>query len=631
MGEEVSDLKSALSNMNDFAEIKLSSADYTYKFLQRSLNNDVVSFYDLLKFTPGKSIVSDGSIINLAGYSATEDYLSFPSDITVTIGANVTVYYYTYDAQKAKTGRGTILQNSTEIIPASANQYMRFAVTTESYATAPITMTINMSGKVFAEIDADIDTIKSGMIVTATGNLITDRYEGIVAKNGEISTGNYYYTNSIHVEPGQALSFWAESSGSIVNMQCRFLCAYNSDGTAVEAKGAEYVTAYIVPDSIYSVVVTYSNALTNTMAVVGVARPSTYIATKNDLYIATGDFSDAQNLTFLQSQRDNEQLKEGVLYYLDEKSAVCYCTPDNLTSAKINIYFNGNESTAGSSACFVDFANGTFGFYKAFGVYNASSLVVDSSETVGLTFDVSHEYCIEYKRHSVSPGYTLKITDMMTLESDEINTVIGTNGWGMIGYDATSVTVNGFKRLTSLPRNPSVLILGDSYTEGGTIWANRDKRWCYLLGEAVGSYAINGQGGARSNHIESWIDDYLFDVFTPKYVIVETGTNEQAPAYFERNLTNIIAKIKAIGANPILCTVPVTTAKPNPSDYNAFVLNSGLPYIDICRALSVNGDRVTQNLDYFLADKIHPNIAGHQRIFEIAKLNVPELFRDVSL
>ena len=87
----------------------------------------------------------------------------------------------------------------------------------------------------------------------------------------------------------------------------------------------------------------------------------------------------------------------------------------------------------------------------------------------------------------------------------------------------------------------------------------------------------------------------------------------------------------SVGIQPILCTVPVTTAKSDPSDYNAFVLNSGLPYIDICRALTVNGDRATQDLNYFLADNIHPSIAGHHRIYEMAKLNVPELFRNVQM
>lgn len=493
-------------------------------------------------------------------------------------------------------------------------------------------------GEIIAEINADITGVNSritpivqGLENYSDGNQITELHDGYISPSGLQSTGNYYYTNSIPVAPGQSLSFWKTDSNEIVNFQARFLTAYNSSGSAVEAKGGTYLTAYVVPEDIYSIVISFSNSIVNPMVVFGVARPEQYTQTKNDLYVATDDFIDGAVNGEYQRGRSNEELKSGVLYYLDEKEEVCYCKPYNLSTAKIILYFNGNESTTGSSACFVDFANGTFGFYRAFGVYNRNNLVVEKSTALTMTVDADHEYCIEYKRLSTAPGYTLTLTDMMTLETETTNTTNNVNGWGEIGYDNIDVTVNGIKRLTTLPKNPYVLIIGDSYAEGGTIWSDRDKRWCYLLGEAVGRFAINGQGGARSDHMESWIDNYLFDVFNPKYVIVETGTNEQATAYFTRNLTNIITKIKAIGAVPILCTVPVTAAKPTPSELNDFVINSGLPYIDICRALTVNGDRTTQNLNYFLADEIHPNLAGHERIYEMAKINVPELFRNIAL
>ena len=627
----ISENKTVINKMNGFVGVELADSADTYVFLQRTLNNDNVSFYDLLRFTSGKAITSGGDYITLSGNSATEAFMKFSSDITITVGPGINIVCYFYNVSKIKEYSQTIIQNKTVTVPSSNYEYTRFTITTESYETAPITMTIDMNGKVFASIDELTDKIKHGMKVSSIGNQITELHEGFIAKNGNISGGNYYYTNKIRVEAGESLSFWSESSNKIINMQCRFVCAYDINGNTVVEKGIEYVTAYNVPDGVYEIVISFSNTKINPMIVFGVNKPSQYTTTKKDLYIAGGDFANTQAKNWLQEQRNNNELKEGILYYLDQKTAVCYCKPQNTSSSKINIYFNGNESTTGSSACFVDFTNNTFGSYKKYGIYNSSSLIVDVSETVGFAFNINHDYCIEYNRNSISPGFTLKITDMMTLESDTINLTATANGWGMIGYDATDVTLIGFKRLTNLPKNPSILILGDSYTEGATIWENRDKRWCYLLGEAVGSFAINAQGGARSDLIESWIDDYLFDVFNPKYVIVETGTNEQAFAYFTRNLTSIIAKIKAIGAKPILCTVPVTTTKSDPSDYNDFVLNSGLPYIDICRALTTNGDRTTQNLNYFLADNIHPNIEGHQRIFEMAKLNVPELFRDITI
>ena len=109
--------------MNGFVGVELADPADTYVFLQRTLNNDNVSFYDLLRFTSGKAITSGGDYITLSGSSATEAFMKFSSDITITVGPGINIVCYFYNVSKIKEYSQTIIQNKTVTVPSSNYEY----------------------------------------------------------------------------------------------------------------------------------------------------------------------------------------------------------------------------------------------------------------------------------------------------------------------------------------------------------------------------------------------------------------------------------------------------------------------------------------------------------------------------
>ena len=59
---------------------------------------------------------------------------------------------------------------------------------------------------------------------------------------------------------------------------------------------------------------------------------------------------------------------------------------------------------------------------------------------------------------------------------------------------------------------------------------------------------------------------------------------------------------------------------------NDYVRNSGMRYVDICKAVTTDADGSTWNPDYIKADGVHPSKAGHQAIYEAFVRELPEIF-----
>jgi lysophospholipase L1-like esterase len=115
--------------------------------------------------------------------------------------------------------------------------------------------------------------------------------------------------------------------------------------------------------------------------------------------------------------------------------------------------------------------------------------------------------------------------------------------------------------------------------------------------------------------------------YAPKAVIVTGGTNDTGASValptIAANLQAIVAKIRAIGARPILTTIPPTSSV-NPVDRSARVsaLNSwirrygaavGIPVIDIC-ALLMDPATGGYLAEYDSGDGVHPSGGGYRAI-----------------
>lgn len=350
------------------------------------------------------------------------------------------------------------------------------------------------------------------------------------------------------------------------------------------------------------------------------------------------------NAGLLKAQKDVEKLKQAekilvsetshtVLYYVDADTIVAKIKWTALTvNTGIRLCRDADSTVAASRQDFILPYTGKMGFYKTVGsAYNDTTKTVVAEKDIGIPMIVGREYLIESIREKGNIA-TLRITDCLTMETAEITSKdvnVGA-GWGKryLIHGGTEVVAQHY--ISTQPYNAKVMVLGDSFIEGNSIWANKDGRWCALLRDALdGDVFINGQGGAGSGSVLNWLDDYLCDLCNPKYCILHVGVNDGNLAAYTANMTEIIARLKERGVIPVLVKIPPTTgsnSSPIWKDINAWVESSGELYLDECTILTLDYDGATQNAALFNADLIHPNLEGHEKIFNRIKCDLPILF-----
>lgn len=226
-----------------------------------------------------------------------------------------------------------------------------------------------------------------------------------------------------------------------------------------------------------------------------------------------------------------------------------------------------------------------------------------------------------------------RITDTVTRESDTISTqsIVAGEGKGKIGYSTDrNMGTKNFTAFTDSPFNAKTLIIGDSYSAGATMYSELDNRWCALYNADIGNKAFIFARGGLATYTGANILNQLEPIVHPEFVIIELGINDNSLNNYQANIQTIIDYVRnTLNATPIVTTVPVTVGASSSLIYdqlNSYIKTMGIKYIDFNKALTVNGDGTTQNLDLFLSDKVHPNAEGHMAIYEQMKLDVPELF-----
>lgn len=321
-------------------------------------------------------------------------------------------------------------------------------------------------------------------------------------------------------------------------------------------------------------------------------------------------------------------------YYLDG-DVINVMFELNALTGKLNLYRDNQNATKGSRVDFVDFANGKIGFYKPSGNATTETLEVLQEKALGFSLVVGHQYVAESIREH-GTIHTIKLTDACTMQNDSL-TISNSDApglcWGVRGYQEKScdIDVMRSKAFSTQPYGAKVLVIGDSYIEGASIGGYKDKRWCALLREALnGDVFINGLSGAPSAWLVDWLSTYLKDLVNPDYVIVQVGVNDGTLSTYETNMGKIIDLIKNYyHAIPVLVTIPPTVGTASASIWssiNAFVKASGELYIDEALVLSDGYDGASRDSSKFLSDDTHPNVAGHQAIFDRLKCDVPEIF-----
>ncbi len=331
-----------------------------------------------------------------------------------------------------------------------------------------------------------------------------------------------------------------------------------------------------------------------------------------------------------------KEMVTGIDYYLESDVIICRCTVYSLEGSMLQMFTAVGDGVPvpRGSASFVNFETGEMGMYR--GISEVSSeLTVRYSKSIGFKITVGHEYVIEMMKRDKK--HTLKITDAHTLESDTI-TVMPTDSndvgehWGRRSYFVSGgVNVNSFRNFSLEPHKCRLLIIGDSFVEGASVFANQAERYCMKIKETLnGSCAISGFGGARTEQVADFYESYCKTLFVPDYVLLACGTNNLDYSTWLTAEQKLIASVKNAGSIPILVTITPRLDVDNSEcirQANEWIRNdSNELYIDINRITTVNFDGKTLNEELFFDDKVHPLPFTHELIFKRALLDIPEVF-----
>jgi len=279
--------------------------------------------------------------------------------------------------------------------------------------------------------------------------------------------------------------------------------------------------------------------------------------------------------------------------------------------------------TTNGTVAEVNCVNKTLKFYASWsGGTTAPS--VKASVTIPFDFVVDREYIVELEKDASNNIFTL--TDTVTRQSVTLkydNASVTTTAdyvgkqWGAPGvmFLSGSIFVKSFELVSLVPKSVKNVIIGDSITEGYLFdkIVTPDNRWAAKVRDKLnGSCVISGRGsGDSADLLLRWDSDVAN--FNPSFVTVFIGTNDTTYDTWKANIDTIIANILAIGAEPILCAMKTSTIKTTANTY----LRS-LPYtvVGFDYALSTE----------IMLDSYHPNIAGHQAMFEQYLIDAPQVF-----
>ena len=259
-----------------------------------------------------------------------------------------------------------------------------------------------------------------------------------------------------------------------------------------------------------------------------------------------------------------------------------------------------------------------------------------SSTNITSTVESGKEYMIELRKNGDS--FEFKFTDCVGNISDSLNYKITTyNNTSGIGAGCpcvicTSGEVEVRKFNISVPvHNIKAVFIGDSITEGFNNSNFDNVRWSSLVKSELfnNNAIICAKTGDKTNHALQKVNMIYNLGIKPDIVIVSIGTNDfKDTPNFKNNITKIVEKIETEGSIPVICVPPLSS--PLSFDYSNhsghatvrdFILTNNYNTIRFDYAMSTNRDGATVDESLFI-DGVHPNVNGHRRMAEQAKLEL---------
>lgn len=434
------------------------------------------------------------------------------------------------------------------------------------------------------------DVAQKSAVMKINPTVVDGKY---VSKSGAVtSNASYYYFEVDDLSEGDivAVRTFYGASTSIVIPTLRFVCAYNSGGTAVSASGAENVLGqYTVPSGITKVAV----SLVTTYPI-----ESVLVFTEKDItdIFVNDNLESAVFASYPQSVSGELAASETITL--------------NANAVKKNkdIIFNGSISA---------FNKITIG--QGNNDLNSSKIVID---TQNVTFYRGSDATGVTNAHGLTFKDYLSVT--VSVDNDHIPTVtIMTNGgkyaftysqswvgcWENVYATADASTSLSSCVLTFVCRDikEPLWIFGDSYV------SYTGERWTYWIGKmGYNGYLLNGYSGEDSPHAMRDLRN-LLAYGIPKYIVWALGMNDaDTSSSASGKWTSVYNELKALcnekNIQLILCAIPnVPTI--NNSFKNEIVRNSGYKYIDFASAVGASNDSTWYD-NMLSPDGVHPTEQG---------------------
>lgn len=287
----------------------------------------------------------------------------------------------------------------------------------------------------------------------------------------------------------------------------------------------------------------------------------------------------------------------------------------------------------GGTKASINGATNTIAIYKGW-LGTDTNPGVSISATIPFSLVVGKQYLLELRKLSAGIK-TFSITD---ISNQQTFSITGNNevdfsgsGWDYPGasFESGDITFNYFSFGSELPANGLIMFSGDSFTEGASVatlgLGSYNKRWDKFAYDALqGDAIISGKGGDTALDLLNRND---IDFFKSRYHMFLIGANDNTYSTWKTSYDAFIAKILANGQIPILVTIaPRADRQVFINTANDYIKSLGYKVINFAKAISLNNDEVTLDPALYLPDNVHPNLAGHVKLYNQLRIDFPLLF-----
>lgn len=202
-----------------------------------------------------------------------------------------------------------------------------------------------------------------------------------------------------------------------------------------------------------------------------------------------------------------------------------------------------------------------------------------------------------------------------SFEFTSTKTLFEANGSPFVRSYLGTLTNVSFKAMSKDFKRP-VWAFGDSY------FGVTDDRWVGALRNfGYSNFLVNGLAG--NNSATALADLKLALNFgTPKYLIWALGMNDSNFTVWKNSFEVVRALCEERGIELIAMTAPTVPERDKEEIY-AYIINSGLRYIDAYKAVGSNNSGAWYS--GYLADGVHPTVMGAQAIATQVLVDFPEI------